>query len=116
MMRDRIDCIPSLGLSHLDPCKVFLEQHVQNRPYKIFKGNDSSVGAAEEATTQQKLIDSKARMSLEKLKSFGDLTRRRVKSTDPTMVGNVKKESDTLQCFHSEDQVRTIFEDAFEKV
>ena len=116
MIPDNFRCIPSLGLSDLDPCKVLLEQHVQNRPYTIFKGYDGNVCAAEEANTQQRLVDNRMRMSHEKLKLFGEVTRRRVKSIDPSNVGKVERESEYLQYPTSENQIKTMFEVAFEKV
>ena len=115
MIRDKVSCIHSLGLSDLDPCKVLLEHHVQNRPYKIFKGYDGNIGAAEEAATQQKIIDNRMRMSHEKVTLFGELTRRRVKSIDQSNVGKVRQ-SEYIQHPTSENQIKTMFEMAFEKV
>ena len=115
-MGGRTESIPSLGLSSVDPFNILLEQNVQSRPFKVFKGNEEAVGAAQDATTQQRLVDKRMRMSQEKIKFFGEITKQRVKLIHSSVRIDSEKESPSVELTRLEDRKKTVFEEAFEKV
>ena len=115
-MGRRTEAIPSLGLSSADPFKILLEHNVQSRPFKVFKANEAAVGAAQDATIQQRLVDKRMRMSQEKIKFFSEITKQRVKLINNSVLNDVDKEYNSTQPAHVEDRESTIFEEAFQKV
>ena len=119
-MGGRLETIPSLGLSSVDPFKILLEHNVQSRPFKVFKAKEEVAGAAQDATTQQRLVDKRMRMSQEKIMSFGEVTKQRVKLINNSVRNDVEREikctQSQLSHHHLEDRKKTVFEEAFSKV
>jgi hypothetical protein len=91
-----------------------MEHNVSSRNYVICKENQSTTNAIEDASIQQSLLDSRLRLSDEKVKSFNILTRQRARSVQRALLSKVVK--GTCISNISKVQKSTTFEMAFEKV
>lgn len=102
------------GLLNIDRCKISMEHNVSSRNYVICKEDQSTINAIEDASIQQSLLDSKLRLSEERVKSFNILTKQRARSIQRDQLSKVLK--GTCISSISKAQKSTTFEVAFEKV
>jgi hypothetical protein len=102
------------GLLNIDRCKISMEHNVSSRNYVICKEDQSTVNAIEDASIQQSLLDSKIRLSEERVKSFNMLTKQRARSVQRALLSKVVRGT----CISNDSKVQksTTFEMAFEKV
>ena len=102
------------GLLNIDRCKISMEHNVSSRNYVICKEDQSTINAIEDASIHQSLVDSRLRLSEEKVKSFNILTKQRARSVKRDQLSKVLK--GTCVSSISKVQKSTTFEIAFEKV
>ena len=91
-----------------------MEHNISNRNYVICKEDHSTINAIEDASIQQGLLDSRLRLSEERVKSFNILTKQRARSVQRVLLSKVVKGSCTSNV--SKVQKSTTFEMAFAKV
>ena len=91
-----------------------MEHNVSSRIYVISKEDHSTINAIEDASIQQSLLDSRLRLSEERVKSFNILTKQRARSVQRALLSKLKK--GTCISNVSTVQKSTTFEMAFEKV
>ena len=102
------------GLLSVHRSKISMEHNVTRRAYVIYKEDQSTLNAIEDASIQQSLLALKLHLSKEKVKSFKILTKQRARSSQPSPLSGIGKGS----CISNTQKVlkRTSFEMAFEKV
>ena len=91
-----------------------MEHNVSSRNYVICKEDQSTTNAIEDASIQQSLLDSRLRLSEERVKSFNILTKQRARSVQYALQSKIVKGTGISNV--SKVQKSTTFEMTFEKV